>query len=56
MDVGTVVWLKSGGPAMTITDSLPGRVKSCDYFDGVPLHYRKQFHEDSLTTTKPDWE
>jgi uncharacterized protein YodC (DUF2158 family) len=53
--VGTIVWLKSGGPPMTVSDfpaPMPN-VASVDWFNNGEL---KQgcFHKDCLVTEEPD--
>ncbi|MRT18134.1 DUF2158 domain-containing protein [Vitellibacter sp. q18] len=50
---GSVVWLKSGSPAMTI-QSFNNHTKrySCSWFVGTDSKY-DEYTEDSLTDSKP---
>jgi uncharacterized protein YodC (DUF2158 family) len=55
MRIGDVVYLKSGGPAMTIYSSTiaEDRVRVlCKWFSGQSV-YEELFHIDMLTTEKP---
>ena len=50
---GTIVWLKSGGPAMTINVfHNPTKRYRCKWFVGTELNYG-EFYEEALTDTKP---
>jgi uncharacterized protein YodC (DUF2158 family) len=58
LPVGTIVWLKSGGPPLTVTDI--GRMQiagealvDVEWFAGDVLQ-RDAFHRDSLTTEQPN--
>lgn len=53
--VGDVVWLKSGGPAMTVTLSLPSDqdLTSVEWFVN-DLVQRDTFFTDSLTSKNPN--
>jgi len=53
--VGTIVWLKSGGPPLTVTD-FGGRtddVVAVEWFAGDVLR-RDAFHKDTLKTERTD--
>ncbi len=49
---GTVVWLKSGGPAMTIKENVDKSYVICGWFNGSKLHESK-FSTYQLTTDDP---
>ena len=53
---GTIVWLKSGGPPMTVSN-YPGRhmpeTVDVEWFNNGELN-RDQFHKDCLQGTEPD--
>lgn len=50
---GTIVWLKSGGPAMTIDIfHMPSQLYRCFWFVGTELKYG-EFHEEALTDSDP---
>ena len=52
--VGTIVYLKSGSPPLTVSD-MPGVNEDCiqvEWFDGNQPR-RDVFHQDSLTTERP---
>ena len=50
---GTIVYLKSGSPAMTINVfHNPTRRYRCVWFVGTELNYG-EFYEDALTDTNP---
>jgi uncharacterized protein YodC (DUF2158 family) len=52
MKIGTIVWLKSGGPAMTVSE-----ISSSDIFCVWFVEGKKtgdEFPEESLTTEKPN--
>jgi uncharacterized protein YodC (DUF2158 family) len=57
MNVGDIVWLKSGGPKMTVSSfisSATGRKEYvCHWFVGGDLR-RDRFEEDELTTSDPN--
>ena len=52
---GTIVWLKSGGPAMTIKEAMSERrLKwTCQWFEGVNI-YQRDFWAHQLTTDNPN--
>lgn len=51
---GTIVWLKTGSPAMTInTFHNPTKRYRCVWFVGMELKHG-EFYEGALTDEKPD--
>lgn len=51
MEIGTVVWLKSGGPAMTVSSSSDKKAYCYWFLNG---EVRKcEFLVDALTTEQP---
>lgn len=49
--VGQIVWLKSGGPAMTV-DQIMDKLISCKWFNGATAA-QSNFPEAALTETDP---
>jgi uncharacterized protein YodC (DUF2158 family) len=49
---GTVVWLKSGSPKMTVSDT-DAKTVWCSYFDDNKL-YRETFNHEQLTDKDPN--
>jgi len=50
---GTIVWLKSGSPAMTVNIfHTPTKRYRCSWFVGTELNHG-EFSEDALTDIKP---
>jgi len=49
---GDVVWLKNGGPSMTVYSS-DGKTVNCDWFDEQNKPNRGVYTTDQLTTEKP---
>lgn len=52
-EVGTLVYLKSGSPAMTVSDLNSGNrsyVVTVDWFDLDHFAHRNEYHKDQLTT------
>lgn len=52
MENGTIVWLKSGGPAMTVSNKSTGGVV-CVWFVEKQI-YKSGFSVESLTTEEPN--
>lgn len=50
---GATVWLKSGGPKMTVDGVSMGKNWVCKWFVGQTLSHGT-FHEDALTTEDPN--
>jgi len=48
---GTIVWLKSGSPKMTVAE-IDGIVVWCSYFEGGKKH-KDNFYPDELTDKDP---
>ncbi|KQQ76922.1 DUF2158 domain-containing protein [Acinetobacter calcoaceticus] len=51
---GDVVYLKSGGPAMTITEITPNDYVWCTWFDKDQKVQGKSFIKSSITKNNPD--
>lgn len=50
---GDIVWLKNGGPSMTVRSSLKNnRFATCDWFDGNKL-FSNTFDIEQLTDKNP---
>ncbi|MGE0204118.1 MAG: DUF2158 domain-containing protein [Hyphomicrobiaceae bacterium] len=52
VDVGKVVFLKSGGQPMTVRSKADGKV-TCEWFDKTGRYRSMEFLEHSLTGRKP---
>lgn len=50
---GTIVWLKSGSPAMTVGELTSKDYYYCHWFDGSSVK-KEIFHVDQLTTEEPE--
>lgn len=50
---GDVVFLKSGGPAMTITELEDDQVSFCEWFDKHHAFHSKSFINIALTKEEP---
>lgn len=50
--IGSVVYLKSGGPALTIAETTTDSIIAVDWFAGEELR-REAFHVDELTIANP---
>lgn len=50
--VGDIVWLKSGGPLMSVSEVVHDRLLLCVWFDGTVV-CKAQFHRDTVNLYSP---